>query len=432
MKPRPTSRPPRSAALAPFDGRGRREPVHAVGQELQQTMNDLVGIIRTGRRDLRGARASLAGAQAVAPEPRDGRGQAPVQPRLAPLAGPAEHAASCPSASRVRRSSGEESRGGHTRDDFPVHERAPGGSGQPGLLAGSARSARAVLDVRRHRGPPAAARHARRAARAVRPLRAQRSTSPPSKSSPDCRPRTPRKEPTDGLRREVPGVAGRRRKPASSVDFTRWRSTRARSCSTSSTGCRRRRRPDLAVRWNCKAGKCGSCSAEINGRPRLLCMTRMSTFDRRRDDHGDPAARVPRHPRPRHRRLVQLRRRRATVPSFAPPEGLEAGRVPHAAGRRRAEPGVPQVHRVLPLPGHLPRRARPRGEQGGLLRSPFLHPPRRARHAPARHPRPQEGRPVRARPRLLQHHQVLHRGLPRAHQDHRQRDHPDEGARRRT
>jgi succinate dehydrogenase / fumarate reductase iron-sulfur subunit len=35
---------------------------------------------------------------------------------------------------------------------------------------------------------------------------------------------------------------------------------------------------DLAVRWNCKAGKCGSCSAEINGIPRLLCMTRMSTF----------------------------------------------------------------------------------------------------------------------------------------------------------
>src|SRR5262249_33647269 len=36
--------------------------------------------------------------------------------------------------------------------------------------------------------------------------------------------------------------------------------------------------PDLAVRWNCKAGKCGSCSMEINGRPRLGCMTRMSTF----------------------------------------------------------------------------------------------------------------------------------------------------------
>jgi succinate dehydrogenase / fumarate reductase iron-sulfur subunit len=32
---------------------------------------------------------------------------------------------------------------------------------------------------------------------------------------------------------------------------------------------------DMAVRWNCKAGKCGSCSAEINGMPRLMCMTRL-------------------------------------------------------------------------------------------------------------------------------------------------------------
>jgi succinate dehydrogenase iron-sulfur subunit len=32
---------------------------------------------------------------------------------------------------------------------------------------------------------------------------------------------------------------------------------------------------DLACRWNCKAGKCGSCSAEINGKPRLMCMTRL-------------------------------------------------------------------------------------------------------------------------------------------------------------
>jgi succinate dehydrogenase / fumarate reductase iron-sulfur subunit len=32
---------------------------------------------------------------------------------------------------------------------------------------------------------------------------------------------------------------------------------------------------DLAIRWNCKAGKCGSCSAEINGMPRLMCMTRL-------------------------------------------------------------------------------------------------------------------------------------------------------------
>jgi succinate dehydrogenase / fumarate reductase, iron-sulfur subunit len=36
---------------------------------------------------------------------------------------------------------------------------------------------------------------------------------------------------------------------------------------------------DLACRWNCKAGKCGSCSAEINGKPRLMCMTRLNEID---------------------------------------------------------------------------------------------------------------------------------------------------------
>jgi succinate dehydrogenase / fumarate reductase iron-sulfur subunit len=36
--------------------------------------------------------------------------------------------------------------------------------------------------------------------------------------------------------------------------------------------------PDLACRWNCKAGKCGSCSAEVNGKPCLMCMTRMNLF----------------------------------------------------------------------------------------------------------------------------------------------------------
>jgi succinate dehydrogenase / fumarate reductase iron-sulfur subunit len=37
--------------------------------------------------------------------------------------------------------------------------------------------------------------------------------------------------------------------------------------------------PDLAARWNCKAGKCGSCSAEINGMPKLMCMTRLSDLN---------------------------------------------------------------------------------------------------------------------------------------------------------
>ena len=36
--------------------------------------------------------------------------------------------------------------------------------------------------------------------------------------------------------------------------------------------------PDLAVRWNCKIGKCGSCGAEVNGKPRLMCMDRLDKY----------------------------------------------------------------------------------------------------------------------------------------------------------
>jgi succinate dehydrogenase / fumarate reductase iron-sulfur subunit len=51
---------------------------------------------------------------------------------------------------------------------------------------------------------------------------------------------------------------------------------------------------DLAVRWNCKAGKCGSCSAEINGRPRLMCMTRMSDLPTDRPVVLEPMRAFPR------------------------------------------------------------------------------------------------------------------------------------------
>ena len=56
---------------------------------------------------------------------------------------------------------------------------------------------------------------------------------------------------------------------------------------------------DLAVRWNCKAGKCGSCSAEVNGNPRLLCMTRMSDLP-----EGEPVTIEPMRAFPHLRDLV--------------------------------------------------------------------------------------------------------------------------------
>jgi succinate dehydrogenase / fumarate reductase iron-sulfur subunit len=82
--------------------------------------------------------------------------------------------------------------------------------------------------------------------------------------------------------------------------------------------------PDLAVRWNCKAGKCGSCSAEINGRPRLMCMTRMSTFD-----PAETITVTPLRAFPVMRDLVTdvsfNYEKARTVPSFAGPADLAPG-----------------------------------------------------------------------------------------------------------
>ena len=50
---------------------------------------------------------------------------------------------------------------------------------------------------------------------------------------------------------------------------------------------------DMAVRWNCKAGKCGSCSAEINGMPRLMCMTRLNQIPLDKPVKVEPMKAVP-------------------------------------------------------------------------------------------------------------------------------------------
>src|ERR1700760_2461610 len=81
---------------------------------------------------------------------------------------------------------------------------------------------------------------------------------------------------------------------------------------------------DLAVRWNCKAGKCGSCSAEINGRPRLMCMTRMSTFG-----EDETVTVTPLRTFPIMRDLVTdvsfNYTKAREIPSFTPPKDLQPG-----------------------------------------------------------------------------------------------------------
>jgi succinate dehydrogenase / fumarate reductase, iron-sulfur subunit len=82
---------------------------------------------------------------------------------------------------------------------------------------------------------------------------------------------------------------------------------------------------DLAIRWNCKAGKCGSCSMEINGRPRLACMTRMSVVA----DEADVLTITPMRTFPVIRDLVTdvsfNYAKARTVPSFTPPADAEPG-----------------------------------------------------------------------------------------------------------
>src|SRR6266403_1918728 len=80
--------------------------------------------------------------------------------------------------------------------------------------------------------------------------------------------------------------------------------------------------PDLAVRWNCKAGKCGSCSAEVNGRPRLTCKTRMDDLPQ-----DQPITVLPMKSFPTIKDLVTNvswnYRVNRKIPAFEPRKGVE-------------------------------------------------------------------------------------------------------------
>ena len=81
---------------------------------------------------------------------------------------------------------------------------------------------------------------------------------------------------------------------------------------------------ELAIRWNCKAGKCGSCSAEVNGKPRLMCLTRMNSLP-----EGEPVTVTPLRTFPVIRDLVTdvsyNYEKAREVPAFDPPAGLKPG-----------------------------------------------------------------------------------------------------------
>ena len=117
---------------------------------------------------------------------------------------------------------------------------------------------------------------------------------------------------------------------------------------------------DLAYRWNCKAGKCGSCSAEVNGMPKLMCMTRLSDLPLEKPVTVQPMKAFP---------LIKDLltdvswnfRVKKKIKPFKPRLARCAGRLlAHAAGGHRSCAGIPEMHRMFSVPGRLPRSARSR------------------------------------------------------------------------
>src|SRR2546430_191138 len=140
-------------------------------------------------------------------------------------------------------------------------------------------------------------------------------------------------------------------------------------------------------------------------------------------DHGHADESLPRDQGPRDRRLLELRSQQAD-PRVPAPRPRRAGwYLADVSVRGRAAPGIPQVHRVLPVPGRMSRAARAR--QARRVHGPRVSRARRGvRNAPARRGGPPVVSPRGGRDRELQHHEELYRGLSRVDADHRQLHHP--------
>ena len=116
---------------------------------------------------------------------------------------------------------------------------------------------------------------------------------------------------------------------------------------------------DLAVRWNCKAGKCGSCSAEINGMPRLMCMTPPERARSGRAGHGRANEGVSSPEGSGDGRVVEFPRQETDQEIHSEGAGRARRNLAHGAGRCRPRSGVQEVHRVLSVPGRVPRSPQP-------------------------------------------------------------------------
>ena len=137
-------------------------------------------------------------------------------------------------------------------------------------------------------------------------------------------------------------MSGRNRRPsesgaatprAASFAITRQAFPKEWSCSMRSITFRRRRRTTSPARWNCKAGKCGSCSAEINGMPKLMCMTRLSDLPLEKPVTVQPMKAFPVYEGLDHRCVVEFSGEEKDQEVQTATTGCARWNVAHAAGR---------------------------------------------------------------------------------------------------
>ena len=184
---------------------------------------------------------------------------------------------------------------------------------------------------------------------------------------------------------------------------------------------------DLAVRWNCKAGKCGSCSAEINGKPRLMCMTRLDTLDL-----SKPVTVEPMQAFPLIRDLVTDVSWNYRVKQRIKPFKPRKPDAPDGTWRmqQREVDRVQEFRKCIEcyLCQDVCHILRDHHLHDGFIGPRFLSTTPRSRCTRSTPRIGSRDLKEHGRHRLLQHHPVLHQGVPGAHHHHRERDHSAEGA----
>ena len=175
---------------------------------------------------------------------------------------------------------------------------------------------------------------------------------------------------------------------------------------------------DMAVRWNCKAGKCGSCSAEINGMPKLMCMTRLNTLPL-----DQPVTIQPMQTFPLIKDLVTDVSWNYKVKMGIKKLKPRKPDAPDGSWRMdQADVDRPQEFRKCIecfLCQDVCHVLRDHQLLRRIYRAPFPDLHRAVGDEPDRYRRPGARFAQTARHRLLQHHQVLHQGLSGKHHHHR-------------